>query len=51
MTFLRNELVNLTETGTRMRVLCMSPSADALVAIDVNAKRDMSQWVSRSEWD
>jgi hypothetical protein len=51
MTFLRNELVNLTETSTRMRVLWVSPSADALVAIDVDAKRDMPQWVQRSQWE
>ena len=51
MTFLRNELVNLVETGTRMRVLWVSPSADALVAIDVDAKLGVPQWVKRSAWE
>lgn len=51
MTFLRNELANLTETSTRMRVLWVSPSANALAAIDVDAKRDMPQWVQRSRWE
>jgi hypothetical protein len=51
MTFLRNELVRLAETGIRMRVLWVSSTADALVAIDVDAKRDVPQWGKRSEWE
>ncbi|MCG5076245.1 Mu transposase C-terminal domain-containing protein [Paraburkholderia tagetis] len=41
----------MVEHGIRMRVLWVSSSADALVAIDVDAKRTMPQWVKRSEWE
>jgi hypothetical protein len=51
MTFIRNELVRIAESGRHMRVLWVSPSADALVAIDVDAKRDLPQWKKRSEWE
>lgn len=51
MIFFRNELVRLVDENQLMRVLWISPSADAMVVMRVDGGISVPQWVQRSDWE
>lgn len=51
MIFFRNELVRLVDEDQVKRILWISPTADAMVVVRVDAKVNMPEWVKRSDWE
>ncbi|CAB3755404.1 Mu transposase C-terminal domain-containing protein [Paraburkholderia humisilvae] len=51
MIFFRNELYKFVELNQVRRILWISPSADAIVSIQVDAKVNAPEWAKRTDWE